>query len=129
MKEKKSFSNWVKEHKKAIIVTGVGIAAIAGGIVIGEKWGTTCEVPVELPKPRTRNNLLSQTQNIIEAAPDKSELTEVLKMTTSKVKGFIRTLPEGQHASELKKAKAVEIGLEMADNQTLVEEFTRTRSA
>lgn len=52
---------------------------------------------------------------------------EVAEMLTVNVDSYIKTLPEGWHHSAKKAAEAAELGIELLENQTIVDSFSYLR--
>lgn len=129
MKEKKTFSAWVSEHKKEIIITGVGIVVVAGAIMVGKNWDAISKLAVGPTERKPQNKLPIRTQTAIPDIAVQISSDEPQIMTISEVRSFVRNLPEGYHPSAKKIATAAENGFELIENQTWVEPFTRKIAA
>lgn len=129
MEEEKNFTGWVKKHKKAIVITGVGIVTVVGAVLIGKNWTTLCELAAEIQRSKGQNKLLPSAQVLAPEIVTTVSLPEVQSTAISEVSSFIRNLPEGYHASAAKVATAAENGFELVENQKWVEPFVRRIAA
>ena len=129
MKEKKTFSAWVSEHKKGIIITSVGIAVVAGTILVGKNWDAISKLAVRSAEGKSQNKLPIGAQAAVPDMPVQVPSDKPQIMTISEVRSFVRNLPEGHHPSAEKVATAAENGFELIENQTWVEPFTRKIAA
>lgn len=130
-KEKKTIMNWVKEHKKELIIAGVSIAAIIAVIIGIKNHQALEEAWTSLRK------LVDKTQETIpvvepvlvtEVAPV-NDIVEISIVTTDRiphdVAEHLRNLPEGWKASTEKIATAAEHGYKLLPGQTWVEGYRK----
>ena len=128
MNEKQTFSDWVKEHKRGIVV-GVGITAtVFCGILIWKNCDEVYALTAKVSKAYIKKPVSLQSNESVMSDSLQPLICEQQKITSS-VSSFVRNLPDGQHASPSKIATATEHGFELVDNQTWVEPFTRTIAA
>lgn len=129
-KEKKTFVDWVKTHKKELIIAGVSITAIIAAI-IGIKNHETLEVAwASLKKlvEKTSGTIPEiKTVSVEETVPVK-EIVETNTVMVGKkphdVVEHLRNLPEGWKASARKIETAAEHGYELLPRQTWVEAYS-----
>ncbi len=131
MRERDRFINWVKAHKKQLILAGISVTAIIGIILglknreaIAELWAA---LENSLKKP-TEN--LPETLSVTKAVPSVVEEVIVVRSYTSPQEAFdvsqhIRNLSGGRHHSMEKAAEAAAMGIELLPNQTLVDSYTK----
>ena len=128
-KEKKTFMDWVKEHKKELIIADVSIAALIAVIVgiknhkaLEETW--VCLRKLVDKTPETIPTI--KTMPITEVAHVK-DIVEINIVTADRiphdVAEHLRNLPEGWKASAEKIATAAEHGYELLPGQTWVEAY------
>lgn len=128
-KEKQVFIQWVKAHKRALIIAGISVAAIIG-IIVGikkketlmELWsclqkqmGSSSYVPIEKTE-----EVLYKTEII--GFPAKRNL-----LASIEVSDHLRNLPDGWQASEQKITSALEHGYHLEVGQTWVNTYTKNR--
>ncbi|MBO4687505.1 MAG: hypothetical protein J5636_03250 [Clostridiales bacterium] len=130
--EKKTFVEWVKKHKKELIVAGVSIVALIS-VIIGIKnrkeledtWSSLRKLLEKTPESVPVKRMISVTESV----PVKAGL-EINFVTNNKiphdVAEHLRNLPEGWKASAEKIATAAEHGYNLLPGQTWVEAY-RTR--
>lgn len=110
-----------KEHKEQIgtglLIVGAGVCAFALGYSIGSV-SKGKNVEMQLDAIRAKKTFDAE----ILLKPAESVVKEV------KVPGYIRSLPEGYHASFEKIAEATEKGIELMENQTLVNSYNYNRT-
>lgn len=128
-KEKKLFVDWIKEHKKELIIAGVSIAAIIAVIVgiknhkaLEEVWASLRKLVEKTPEVIPVAKLMSVT----EVTPVK-DIVEINIVTADRiphdVAEHLRNLPEGWKASAEKIATAAEHGYDLLPGQTWVEAY------
>ena len=114
-----------KKYEKEILI---GTAVI---ISIGAAIGVTsiCLNKSSLNNCSTKMNI-SKKQNSLVAENTPDLFAQKTKITTKEVNvpDFIRTLHEGHHPSAAKVAEAMEKGIELAENQTLVDSYNYNRT-
>ncbi len=128
-KEKKTFVDWIKEHKKELIIAGVSIATIIAVIVgiknhkaLEEAWASLRKLVEKTPEMIPVAKLMSVT----EVTPVK-DIVEINIVTADRiphdVAEHLRNLPEGWKASAEKIATAAEHGYDLLPGQTWVEAY------
>lgn len=128
-KEKKTFVQWVKEHKKELIIAGVSIAAIIAVIIgiknhkaLEEAWTSIRKLVEKTPECIP----VEKTVVVTEAVPVK-DIVEINIVTADRiphdVAEHLRNLPEGWKASAEKIATAAEHGYDLLPGQTWVEAY------
>lgn len=128
-KEKKTFVQWVKEHKKELIIAGVSIAAIIAVIIgiknhkaLEEAWASLRKLVEKTPECIPVEKTVAATENV----PVK-DIVEINIVTADRiphdVAEHLRNLPEGRKASAEKIATAAEHGYDLLPGQTWVEAY------
>ncbi len=128
MEVKMTFFGWVKEHKTAIIVTGVSTATIIGVVLIAKNWDLLKNVFIdEILNGKTvmKENAVVSTTTQISKLAENTVVNSVTRGKTIDVSKHLRNLSEGCHASADKAATAVEHGYILAHNQTWVVPYTK----
>lgn len=129
MEERKSLIQWVKEHKKELIIAGVSIAAIIAVIVgiknhkaLEEAWSSLRKLVEKTPEAIPTVN----TASIAEVTPVK-DIVEINFVTADRiphdVAEHLRNLPDGWKTSAEKIATAAEHGYDLRPGQTWVEAY------
>ena len=127
--EKKTFVDWIKEHKKELIIAGVSIAAIITVIIgiknqkaLEEAWASLRKLVEKAP----------ETMPVAKSVPDTDvspvkEIVEINIISADRIPHdvveHIRNLPEGWKASAQKIATAAEHGYNLLPGQTWVEAY------
>lgn len=127
--EKKTFVDWVKEHKKELIIAGIGIASIIT-IIVGIKNYRTLRDTWEFLKKlveKTPEAVPSMKSVLVTEVDPVKDIVEINIVTADRiphdVTEHLRNLPEGWKASAEKIATAVEHGYELLPGQTWVEAY------
>lgn len=131
MNEKHKFVNWVKDHKKQLLIAGISVTAVIG-IIIGLK---NKEAIKELWE-NLENSLSKTTEKLPESITivktDPQVIEEVIpvRLYTSPQETFgvsqhIRNLSGGRHHSIEKAAEAAALGIDLLSHQTLVDTYTK----
>ena len=132
MEEKKNdFLEWVKAHKKQLVLAGIGVSALVV-IVFGimnkddlvKLWVELEERINKVPRSIPTSGSVTRI-----ATPE----TEIINTTRSytcpqepiNVRLHIRTLNGGRTHSAEKAAEAIELGIELLPNQTLVDPYVK----
>lgn len=128
-KEKMTFANWIKRHKKELIIAGLSITAIIA-LIIGIKnrkaleqaWASLIELVEKKP------DSISVKKPVV--APRVTSIEDPLEIgavSTSRiphdVAEHLRNLPKGWEASVEKIATAAEHGYNLLPGQTWVEAY------
>lgn len=132
-KEKKSLMDWIKDHKKELIVAGVSITALILAILgiknrkaIEEAWNTLRQIVNQKPaaiKPSTItpvSEIKIKTETLTNVV--ESNIIPITKAPHD-VSEHIRNLPNGYKPSAEKLALAAERGLELLPGQTIVDAY------
>lgn len=131
MNEKHKFVNWVKDHKKQLLIAGISVTAVIG-IIIGLK---NKEAIKELWE-NLENSLSKTTEKlpesitIVKTDPQLIEEVISVRLYTSPQETFgvsqhIRNLSGGRHHSIEKAAEAAALGIDLLPHQTLVDTYTK----
>lgn len=131
MNEKHKFVNWVKDHKKQLLIAEISVTAVIG-IIIGLK---NKEAIKELWE-NLENSLSKTTEKLPESITivktDPQVIEEVIpvRLYTSPQETFdvsqhIRNLSGGRHHSIEKAAEAAALGIDLLPHQTLVDTYTK----
>lgn len=131
MNEKHKFVNWVKDHKKQLLIAGISVTAVIG-IIIGLK---NKEAIKELWE-NLENSLSKTTEKlpesitIVKTDPQLIEEVIPVRLYTSPQETFgvsqhIRNLSGGRHHSIEKAAEAAALGIDLLPHQTLVDAYTK----
>lgn len=130
--EQKTLKGWMLEHKKEIVITGIGIAALVGiglGIKNKEAIKAFCNT---LNKNNLKVSMKSDVPSIVEKVNSSSAITASPHRDCKKpfdVSTHIRNLHEGWNASPEKLAKAEECGICLLPGQTFVEHYRKGKAA
>ena len=137
LKTKEEWKEWVKTHKWEVTGT-VGAVIILGGAFIAVKKHR--RIKIESIREISRNNSIrvdkgiSNTLKIDEAMKEINEMDKLLDSSEvisidsekiTKVKSFVRHLPEGQRHSSLKEIEASKLGIELSIDETIVDAHPR----
>ena len=130
-KQKKNFIEWVKAHKKELIITGIS-ATIIIAVILCTQNKESIKKLWRLLK-RSINDATSNIDEVIQITYDVVGVTSkpavnIVKSTPKcsfEVNRHIRNLPKGQNASAEKLAKAAEQGFALLQGQTWVEKYTK----
>ena len=110
---------WIKEHRKELFWTGVGVAATVGFAILVSHYGTSLQV----------ENEIIDTKVIPFKVPDCCTAQEIIHEADAvkmiDVKKHLRDLPVTWNASPEKIATAAEHGYDLAPHQTWVVPHTR----
>ena len=122
--EKENLFEEIKNHKKEIIVTSVLLGATVAGVLIYKRMS-----PNELTRIKENiscdlcaNKVLSSLES---TAPTATNIIELSSGKTSTVSGHPRNLPSGHKPSEKQLEIARSLGINLADNQTYVTDYSR----
>lgn len=128
-KEKK-FKEWIKEHKKALVGAGVSITAISALVILGIKnpqvleriWGNLKSIVEKKPVGEIKTESIEPIKEFL----TKIEPKDIIKTTKKPhdVREHVRTLAKGYKPSEEKIKEAIEKGIELLSNQTIVDGYS-----
>lgn len=143
--QKKGFIQWVKAHKKELIIAGINITAIVAAVLgyrnresIIAMWDalkkTISKAPAnKIPVVNTVTKIEMITPAVVNTAEAVAEpsikVGRMLPQYPFEVTNHIRNLPEGWHASAEKIASAAEHGYELLPGQTWVEKYIKSGHA
>ena len=131
MNEKHKFVNWVKDHKKQLLIAGISVTAVIGIIIglknkeaIKELWENLVN---SLSKTTEK---LPESITIVKTDPQVIEEVIPVRLYTSPQETFgvsqhIRNLSGGRHHSIEKAAEAAALGIDLLPHQTLVDTYTK----
>ena len=133
MEERKGLINWIKAHKKELIIAGISVGTlimIILGIenqksiaIVWDSLRKTLKQPTtKVPVPVTKATVeipLEPIQKVITAVASNSGSLPF------EVSRHIRNLPDGWHASAEKIAEALNNGIILMDGQTGVDSYMK----
>ena len=127
--EKQGFIQWIKEHKKELIIAGISVAAIIGMIIGIKRKEELLELWQSLQKKMRENPSVA-----VQTAQETFDKTEIIAFpvkhsvpTSIEVSEHLRNLPEGWKASEEKILSATEHGYHLNPGQTWVDTYTKNK--
>ena len=129
MKEQNQMIQWIKAHKKQLILAGIGIAALIA-LVLGIKNKDTLKALwaslkcVVEPAAETVSDAVASTVAEIPAETPALLLSNDPRVA-QEVRRHIRNLHEGWHASPEKLAAAREMGILLQEGQTWVDNYMK----
>lgn len=122
---------WIKEHKKELILAGIGVTSFIG-ILMGIKhkediaamWDELKEKVQKLSTTAGKEPVIEieSTRNV-DAIKDVRVYTK--PQEPQEVSRHLRMLQEGMHHSSQKAAEAEALGISLLPNQTIVDSHTR----
>lgn len=128
--QKKSLIEWIKAHKKELILAGVSVVVLIA-IVLGLKnkaaieayWSSLKQLVKE--NASTPNPITHSSKVMPSSAPTSVNNDNIIPFTKAahKVSEHIRTLPNGYNASASKIALAKEKVIELLPGQTIVSAY------
>ena len=141
MTKKRTVINWVRAHRRELIIAGVSIAAVIGTILLIKNWTTLKAYLKSLTELIPESG--STTKTAVKAAEGTVKATDDVVKTTSvavetahnpevipiEVAKHIRNLPDGWHPSPEKVATALDNGVILAEGQTWVDGYWKGRAA
>lgn len=129
MKEQNQIIQWIKAHKKQLILAGIGIAAVIA-LVLGIKNKDTLKAlwaslkgAVEPTAERISDAVTTTVTEIPTETP--ALLLSNDPRVAQEVRRHIRNLHEGWHASPEKLAAAREMGILLQEGQTWVDNYMK----
>ena len=132
--QKKEFIKWVKKYKNQLILAGISITVLIGIVLKYQKKREFIQLESELQELIKENldKKLSACDNqmpkvLVNEVQD-SRITNLVQ-DTIEVSQHIRNLPEGRHHSARKMDEAVELGIILLPNQTLVDAYVKKNVA
>lgn len=136
MKEQKNkLIQWIKEHKKELILAGVSFTAIISIILSIKNRGSITALweylknSIEKAQTKMQPNSYGNMEKITVRPIAKIVSIPEVPLETTKIPinvcAHIRNLPDGHHASPEKMAEAFEQNIFLKPNQTLVKSHIR----
>lgn len=129
MKEQNQIIQWIKAHKKQLILAGIGIAAVIA-LVLGIKNKDTLKAlwaslkgAVEPTAEKISDAVTTTVTEIPTETP--ALLLSNDPRVAQEVRRHIRNLHEGWHASPEKLAAAREMGILLQEGQTWVDNYMK----
>ena len=132
--QKKGFIQWVKAHKKELVIAGISIASIIAIIIVIKNKDSIVALWKSLRKSIDRPPVKSvaNSHESVSLAETVSE-AQIIQFpvgrniqSTFDVSDHIRNLPNGCHASAEKIATAAEHGFKLKSGQTWVDGYTKS---
>lgn len=137
MEERKDLIQWIKEHRKQLIIAGIGIGTlilIALGLKNQEEIKVMWKSLERAVKHPPEKALEEAAKAITEAAP--VPVPEIAATVASsresnpfEVSRHIRNLPDGWHASPEKVAEALKNNIILREGQTWVDGYMKGGAA
>jgi len=135
MEEKEALTNWLKKHKKKLILGGVSISVILSAIIGIKKrdelikiWNLFMKFLDETSQRITDTTISTNLEDMPVLKTTDSNIPEIGSDSIN-VCSHIRNLHEGWAPSEEKIMSAVQMGYELKPNQTWVEAYTKKIAA
>lgn len=127
MNEKNKMIHWIKDHKKQLIIAGIGIAALIALVLGIKNKGTLKSLWASL-----KGTVEPTSEAITETVTQPLEESSTLLLSNDshvplEVRRHIRTLPEGWKASPEKIASALEYNIILTERQTWVDSYIKGR--
>lgn len=120
-KKKKSFSTFVKEHKREITIGVLTISTVVTGIVIYKKHNDLLKTATE-----HTNVLHLGVETVKEYIPDLLPDVETANKTIN-VPEYIRKLPKDYKHSQNAVESAKRLGYDLLDDETFVQQYSYTK--
>ncbi len=129
MKEQNQMIQWIKAHKKQLILAGIGIAALIA-LVLGIKNKETLKALWASLKGAVKPTAEGISGTVATTVTEIPTETPVLLLSNDlrvpqEVRRHIRNLHEGWHASPEKLAAAREMGIILQEGQTWVDNYMK----
>ena len=135
MEERKDLIQWIKEHKKQLIIAGISVGTLIL-IILGIKnqaeikaVKNSLEEAVKLPTVKAAEEAARAAEKISTVPPLEIVTTAAINSDPVAVSRHIRNLPEGWHASPEKIAEAVKHNIILNDGQTWVDSYVKGGAA
>jgi len=133
---KNEAKQWVKDHKKELIIAGISIASITV-ILIGIKKKDSINAVLEKLKKFDKNTSMKEKANLCEILDmssdevpqisdslfDMENVVDCVKRAPHSVRGHVRNLTGGRNPSQKKLEEARELGIDLLLHQTWVDEY------
>ena len=137
MENRKSLVQWIKEHKKELLIAGVSISTLTL-IMLGLKNADKIKDILESMNTLTDQAVerVSEAPTIVTVEiPSKPPQDVMIAVASNsgelpiEVSRHIRNLPQGWHASPEKIAEALDNNIILADGQTWVDTYVKGGAA
>lgn len=130
---KKGIKAWVKQHKKGLIIAGMGIG-VGVGAYFGLKYKDSIQDALKLDNPiKISSQCEAEIASVITAEPVISEMIAPRKYTKPTepyiVSMHSMVLPEGKKRSAEKTLLAKSMGWDLPDNVTIVNPYHKYSNA
>lgn len=125
---------WVKSHKKQLLIAGISITAIVAILLGIQKRESLTSLWKELNAKIDKTPALDIEEPIVmisDSVTDSVNSTQgyTLPNTPVNVEWHLRNLSSGRQHSAAKAAEAVQLGIELLPNQTIVDSYTKYADA
>lgn len=129
MEERRKLINWVKEHKKELIIAGISVTALIL-LILGIKHRAEIKALWESLKRAAPETAVRMSKAAVEVPPEplKDVIAAVALNSETlpfEVRRHIRNLPDGWHASPEKIAEALKNSIILMDGQTWVDSYMK----
>lgn len=115
----------IQKHKKQIIIgTTVIVVTAVTGVVVYKKWDIIKEIKIVNTILGTAKSYTIDTSEILETT-EACVIRQAPKSKIIDIDLFVRNLPDSWNASPEKLEQAKELGIELAEHQTLVNPHIR----
>lgn len=129
--------DWIKEHRRQLIATGIGIGTILLIVMaiknkddIAKLLKSLKDAIAQTPVTTAVDDIQGITESLTTNEALGGELAETtrkytISATPYTVSSHVRKLPEGQKASLKKIEEATQLGITLLPNETLVDEYVK----
>lgn len=133
MEERRGLIDWIKEHKKELIIAGIGIGTLLL-VVLSIKNRETINAIWDSLRKTVKQPTAKVTEAVIQATMEipTEPIQEIVTVASSnsetipfEVSRHIRNLPDGYHASPRKIAEALKNNIILMDGQTWVDSYIK----
>ena len=121
-KEKQSVMQWIGNHKKELIIVGVGAVVVGVSVYAVAKNPQILGNSVKSFIRKTTGTILTQKSNVFNVADVGSKIIP-MRHSPHEVARHIRNLPNGQVASIEQLKYAAEQGIKLGKHQTIVRPY------
>lgn len=135
---REEINDWIKSHKKELIIGGVVVAVVITGGIVLYTHPEIADAILSLPEKKSSESgvkLLSRSaQSLSEKTVEAANIctsTRTISFADTppfNVREHVRVLPKGKHASEAAKAFAEELGITLQSDQTIVKPYMKCKA-
>ena len=131
MNSKSELIAWIKAHKKQLALAGIGCTATLIFVVLGLKNKDELTALWASLLKGTKPSLAQPALPVQKHEANTPMLNEIVPRTYTHpseqidVRRHLRTLADGWHQSAAKKAEAEAMGIVIAQNQTIVDSYSK----